>query len=179
MKTAAKTDPKWLHIISRFSHGLNLIAATFAAVLVTVMLLTIVLEVVLRLFSRSTYMADAIVANGLSIATFMTLAWAMESGSMIRVNIVQQMVNDRIRYVMELICTAAAAALTGWLWYYIYLIFERSFQRGSLATYMISFPKWYLDIFPVIGIALLFIHICVRLLRLIFVGDTTERALEI
>lgn len=179
MRAAAKPDPTWLKPIAALSHGLNWIAAILAAIMVTVMLLTILLEIILRLFSKSTYMADVIVANGLSIATFLSLAWAMESGSMIRVNLVQQMVNPVLRYLMELICVVSALILTGWLWYYIFKIFQRSFNRGTLATHMISFPKWYLEIFAVIGLALLFLHIVVRLLRLLFVEHRHEQSVEL
>lgn len=179
MIEAMKAEPGWLRAISWLSHRLNLIAAILAAITVGAMILIILLEIVLRAFSMSTYMTDVVVANGVSFATFLTLGWALETSAMIRVTLINRVIGTGSRYVLELVTVICSVILTGWLIYYVYDIFEKSFTRGTMSVHMISFPKWYLDIVPVIGLALLLLQLVVRLLRLIAVGYTAEPEMEI
>ena len=51
-------DPAWLRALALVSSGLNSAAAAVAAVILTLMTLLILVEIVLRFFSLSTFMAD-------------------------------------------------------------------------------------------------------------------------
>lgn len=179
MGTGIQTEPGWLRAISSLSHGLNRIAAVIAAITVAIMIGIILLEIVLRMFSTSTFMTDVVVANGVSIATFLVLAYALETSAMIRVTLLLKGLGNRLRTAFEYLVVVSSAIMVGWLIYYVFDIFWKSFSRGTLSVHMHSFPKWYLDIVPVIGLSLLLMQLVVRFLRLVAIGYTHEKEVEI
>ena len=78
-------DPAWLAFVSRVSSSLNLLCAVISAVIIAMMTLLIIIEICLRFFSLSTFMADTLVGYGVAATTFLAAAWALEHGAMIRV----------------------------------------------------------------------------------------------
>lgn len=170
-------EPRWVGFVAAVSSGLNRIAALLAAFLLVLMTCHILLEIVLRFFSRSTYMADALVGYGVAAITFLALGWALEKGSMIRVSVVTQRLPRRLAWGAEMF----AVLTTGWVaWFlatYQWRSVFRSFERGTVSEHFLPIPLWIPEAFFLIGLLLVLLNLVVRFLRLVTVGLTEESKL--
>ncbi|WEX11044.1 TRAP transporter small permease subunit [Chelativorans sp. AA-79] len=174
---ALRIEPRWVGFVATVSSGLNRLAALAAAFLLVLMTCHILLEIVLRFFSRSTYMADALVGYGVAAITFLALGWALENGSMIRVSVLTQRMPRRLAWCAEMFAVLA----TGWLmWFlagYQWRSVSRAFTRGTVSEHYLPIPLWIPESFFLIGLLLILLHLVVRFLRLITVGLTEESKL--
>lgn len=176
---AAGDDPVWLHAISRLSTALNRAAAVISAGLLVLMTGLILLEVVLRFFSHSTYMADVLVAYGVAAITFLAAPWALEAGSMIRVKVLTDRMSALPRRIAEAFTLLSAGAILWLLLAYQWKTVLKLWARGSLSQHFIQIPLWIPECFFLAGLALLLFQIVVRGLRLIAVGHSEERAVTL
>lgn len=174
---ALRSEPRWVGVVAAISSGLNRLAAFAAAFLLVLMTCHILLEIVLRFFSRSTYMADALVGYGVAAITFLALGWALENGSMIRVSVLTQRMPRRLAWCAEMFAVLA----TGWLmWFlagYQWRSVSRSFTRGTVSEHYLPVPLWIPEAYFLIGLLLILLHLVVRFLRLITIGNTEEAKL--
>jgi len=172
-------DPAWLRVLARVSSGLNSAAAAVAAVVLTLMTLLILVEIVLRFFSLSTFMADTLVGYGVAATTFLAVAWALEHGAMIRVSVLTNRFGPRLKWVSETFSLLCAEAILLFLAYYQWHTVAKLWSRGTLGQHYIKIPLWIPESFFLIGLALLALQVLVRLLRMFAVGHTQERSLTI
>lgn len=126
----------------------------------------ILVEIVLRYFSYSTFMADALVGHGVAAITFLAMGWAMESGSMIRVSLLQNAVGRRVRWWLELFAVIVTLMLMLFLFRYEWRIFARDWSRGTVSEHFLPIPLWIPAAFFLIGLLLVALHLVVRLMRL-------------
>lgn len=157
----------WLAVPATISSKLNRAAAIVAALLLALMTSLILVEIVLRYFSRSTFMADALVGNGVAAITFLAMGWAIESGSMIRVRLLHNAVGRRTRWFLEFFAIIVTLALMLFLFRYQWKAFARDWSRGTVSEHYLPIPLWIPDSFFLIGILLVALHLVVRLLRLL------------
>lgn len=172
-------DPAWLKAIASISTLLNKCAAVSSATFLVLMTALILLEISMRLFSTSTYMADVLVGYGVAAITFLAAPWALEEGAMIRVTVLTDKMGARLRWVSEAFALAAAGALTWFLGLYQWLSVAKLFSRGSVSQHFIPIPLWIPEAFFLTGLALILLQIIVRALRLLAVGHAEERALTL
>ena len=172
-------DPVWLRRIARVSCRLNRIAAVAAATLLVMMTSLILLEVSLRLFSRSTYMADVLVGYGVAAITFLAAPWALQEGAMIRVSVLTDLMAPGMRRLAEAFTLSTAGYIIWFLLAYQWKTVTKLFARGSTSQHFIPIPLWITESFFLIGLALLLLHLIVRALRLVAVGHAEERALKL
>ncbi|WP_119309971.1 TRAP transporter small permease [Cohaesibacter haloalkalitolerans] len=172
-------DPAWLAFISRISSALNLLCAVISAVLIALMTLLIIVEICLRFFSLSTFMADTLVGYGVAATTFLAAAWALEHGAMIRVTALTGVLPSFGKWIAEVFCLVATEAILLFLVQYQWNTVFKYWARGTVGQHYIKIPLWIPESFFLIGLVLLALQVLVRLLRLFAVGHTSERSLKI
>lgn len=172
-------DPGWLHGLAWASTALNRIAAVTAAALLVGMTALILVEIVFRFFSHSTYMADVLVGYGVAAITFLAAPWALEDGAMIRVTAVVDHLSGKLRWITEAFALVSAGAIMWFLISYQWASVIKLFQRGSTSQHAIPIPLWVPESFFLAGLVLLLFQIAVRVLRLLAVGHSEEQALNL
>ncbi|NDV49358.1 TRAP transporter small permease [Yangia sp. PrR003] len=172
-------DPAWLASIARLSTILNRTAAVISAALLVAMTLLILLEICMRMFSTSTYMADVLVGFGVAAITFLAAPWALEEGAMIRVTALTDTLSGPLRWIVEAFALGSSAAIMGFLAMHQWKSVAKLFERGSVSEHLIPIPLWIPESFFFVGLILLLLQMLVRALRLIVVGHAEERALTL
>jgi TRAP-type C4-dicarboxylate transport system, small permease component len=135
-------DPGWLKRIDGVSTVLNRIAAVIAATFLVLMTLLILTEITLRLFSLSTYMADVLVGYGVAAITFLAAPWALQEGAMIRVTVLTERMNVRLRWVSEAFVLFSVGFIILFLMAYQWKSVAKLFARGSTSQHFIPIPLW-------------------------------------
>lgn len=150
------------------------------AVLILVgMISLIIIEIGMRFFSRSTNMTDALVGHGLAAMTFLSMGWALESSSMIRVNFVRRMAAGFWKSALDFIAITSTMFISGLLIFYAWRSMVRNLETGRLSEHYFPIPLWIPEAILIAGFALLFLQLVVRLARLLAVGVTYEPDLEL
>lgn len=175
----AGLDPGWVRIIAAFSSRLNRIAAAIAAVLLVLMVGLILIEIVLRFFSRSTFMADALVGHGVAAITFLAVGWALEQGSMIRVSVLTSRLGSVAGFVAEAFSVVLVEMLVLGLMFFQWRAVAKLWKRGSTTEHYLPIPLWLPEAIFFIGLSLLALQLLVRLCRLLATGRATEAQLKI
>lgn len=174
-----RAEPAWLRLLGLASSSLNRAAAIVAAVLLVAMVGLILLEIVLRYFSRSTFMADALVGHGVAATTFLALGWALEKGTMIRISVLTRRLPPAPRHVAEAFTIVATEALIVGLIYFQWRTVSKLWVRGSVSHHHFPIPLWIPEAIFLVGLALLAIQLLVRLCRLLALGLEREEQLTI
>lgn len=175
----ARQEPAWLKFVSWTSSTLNRIAASVAAILLVLMVGLILVEIVLRFFSRSTFMTDVLVGYGVAAITFLALGWTLEQGSMIRISAITQRMPKHARFVAEAFSVVVAGSLIVWLMYFEWRAIAKLWARGTTSEHYLPIPLWIPETIFFIGLALLALQLLVRLLRLITQGQDKEALLKL
>ena len=174
-----RREPSWLKAIALVSSTLNRIAAAFAAILLTLMVTLILVEIVLRFFSRSTFMADALVGHGVAAITFLALGWALEQGTMIRISVITQRLRPAGRFCLGLLSILAAEVLVLWLMYFEWRAVSRLWARGTTSEHHLPIPLWIPEFFFFVGLTLLAIQLVVMFFKLVVLRQQNEATLRI
>ncbi|MDP5291814.1 TRAP transporter small permease [Oceanimonas sp. CHS3-5] len=142
--------------------------AVLAAVLMAAMTLHVMLEIVLRaFFNTSTFVLDEFVGYGVAAMTFMTLGHALETGSLIRVNILLARIRSQAgRLLVELTCAATALVLSGYIAGYFWKSVLRNFTRGATSETIAEVPLWIPEAFVLIGLVIFMIQLLAYMVRL-------------
>ncbi|WP_328805925.1 TRAP transporter small permease [Salipiger abyssi] len=172
-------DPVWLAAIARVSTILNRTAAIISASFLVAMTLLILLEICMRIFSTSTYMADVLVGYGVAAITFLAAPWALEEGAMIRVTALTDKLSGAVRWIVEAFAIASSGGIMWFLAARQWQTVAKLFDRGSTSEHLIPIPLWIPESFFFVGLVLLLLQIIVRALRLVAVGHGEERALTL
>lgn len=177
--TGPDPGPGWLRAISAVSSTLNRIAAGLAAILLVMMVGLILVEIVMRFFSRSTFMTDVLVGHGVAAITFLALGWTMQQGSMIRISAVTGRLSGGPRLLAEAFAVITTLVLMLWLMGFVWRTLSRMWVRGTTSEHYLPIPLWIPESFFFIGLGLLSLHLIVRLLRLLFVGHDGDEILNL
>ena len=169
-KSRRPAEPTWICWVGMLSSTLNRTAAAIAAVLLVLMTFHILLEIVLRFFSLSTFMADALVGYGVAAITFLAMAWALEKGSMIRISTLTRHLSPKLQWAFELFAIVSVLLLSCFLVYFQWQTVVREFVRGTVSQHYLPIPLWIPSTFFLIGLVLISLHMVVRLIRLFAVG---------
>lgn len=170
LESRRPVEPIWVGWVGTLSSMLNRAAATIAAVLLVLMTVHILVEIVLRFFSLSTFMADALVGYGVAAITFLAMAWALEKGSMIRIGTVTRHLSPKLQWAFELFAIVSVLFMSYFLVYFQWQTVVRDFVRGTVSQHFLPIPLWIPSAFFLIGLVLISLHMVVRLLRLFTVG---------
>ena len=93
----------------------------------------------------------------LAAATFLALPWTLRSGGHIRVSLLTRRVTGRARALLEVAVLAVAAALVGWIGWYLVLLVGESLHYGDVSSGMIPVPLWLPQGVMTLGMGLLLV----------------------
>lgn len=172
-------DPVWLAAIARVSTSLNRTAAVVSAALLVAMTLLILLEICMRMFSNSTYMADVLVGFGVAAITFLAAPWALEEGAMIRVTALTDQMSGVLRWIFEAFAISTSAGIMAFLAIHQWAAVTKLFSRGSVSEHLVPIPLWIPESFFFVGLVLLLLQMVVRAIRLVVLGHADESALTL
>jgi len=148
--------------------GVSRAAAVVSAVLLVLMVLHILIEITLRsLFASSTFVLDEFVGYGVAAMTFLSLGYALETGSLIRVQLLLGRSAPRARRALEVLAAGLTLALTLFLIAYFWRSFARNWSRGAVSQSIAEVPLWIPEGLVLLGIALFALQLFAHLLRLL------------
>jgi TRAP-type C4-dicarboxylate transport system permease small subunit len=148
------------------------LSAYISALLLVGMVGHILLEIVLRsFFNTSTYVLDEFVGYGVAAMTFLALGYALEEGSLIRVNILLIRTHGKIRQAIELLCVSSTLVLACYLFYYFWRNWKRDWDRNAVSESIAEIPMWIPEGLVVIGIALFILQLFAYLIRVASGGE--------
>ncbi len=136
-----------------FVFGVSRIAAVAAAASMVFMVGIIALEIVLRaVFSTSTFVTSEFVGYAMMLCVLWSLGYVLESGQLIRVQLVLAHVSPRMRDLLT--AAAAFAVCCGTLG--LALVFwtraARAYQRGTVSSSIAAVPTWIPETVMLIGL---------------------------
>lgn len=179
LKTKPLPEPNWLKPLSFFSTALNRIAAGAAAILLVMMVGLILIEIVLRFFSRSTFMTDVLVGYGVAAITFLALGHTLEQGSMIRISALTQRLSRIPRLLAAGFSIVTVELLAVWLMFFEWRSISKLWIRGTSSQHSLPIPLWIPEAIFFIGLGLLALQLLVLFLRLVAHGNAENAILKL
>jgi len=120
----------------------RLAAVLSSAILVYVTVHTIA-EIALRtLFNRPTNVVVEFAGYGLAAMTYLALSDAMRAGSLVRVNVLLNVMPAGIRRALDAFCVLNALLITIFLAWYVWFDMRRSYVREFQTESIVPLPAW-------------------------------------
>jgi TRAP-type C4-dicarboxylate transport system permease small subunit len=123
----------------------------------------ILLETVLRsVFATSTHVLDEFIGFAVMSITFLSLAWTLRSGAMIRVTLFTEKLPDSALRILEsLVATVGFLAVSG-LSTFLLRNMAKDWERGSVSNSVAEIPLWIPGLIAFAGAALLAAQLLMR-----------------
>jgi TRAP-type C4-dicarboxylate transport system permease small subunit len=142
----------------------------------------ILLEIVVRsFFDTSTYSMDEFVGYAVGTMAFLAMGYSLETGALIRVNLLLKHLDGMPRRLVELFCAVMTlAAMTvpiGHFWFSV----KRFYVQGTGSGTLMDVPSWIPEGAFLLGMVLFWIQLFAYTLRVI-TGEAdlrTERAVDL
>ncbi len=168
-----------MHAIQRAVFAVSRLAAWLSGLILIAMVVHILVEIVLRsFFDTSTYVLDEFIGYGVAAMTFLTLAYALEEGSLIRVNIVLSRTRGRARRGLEILCAGSTLVLACYLGWYVFRNWKRDWDRGAVSPSIAEVPMWIPEGLVLVGFVLFVLQLAAYLVRLVaggpMIGDQSR-----
>lgn len=155
--------------------GLSRAAAVFSAALLVYLFAHIVLEIILRVvFSTSTFVLDEFVGYSIAAMTFLSLAYTLDTGGLIRVDLVVGNARGRLRRWIELFCIGSTFAVSVFVVYWIGRDLLRNINRGAVSESIAEVPLWIPLGAVWVGVVLFSFQLFVYFLRVAAGGDVIK-----
>ncbi|GGH44864.1 TRAP transporter small permease subunit [Frigidibacter albus] len=146
--------------------GLSRFCAALAALMIVAMTLHILIEIVLRsFFATSTFVLDEMVGYCIAAATFLSLGYAFEHSSLVRVGLLVDRLSGRPRRALEAFCALATLAVMGQITWYLINTALRSHERGRVSSSVAEIPMWIPEALCAFGLAAFCLQVIAYLLR--------------
>lgn len=159
----------------RAAAAVSLICAWLAVLIMVGMTLHILTEIILRsFFDGSTHLLEEYVGYGLMTMIFLGLGHALESGSLIRVDLVLDRLGARLRRGVELAVCVAALSVAGFIGRYIWISMTRKFAAGTVSMTTAATPMWIPEAIVLSGLAVFALQLLAYALRLLSGGDIID-----
>jgi TRAP-type C4-dicarboxylate transport system permease small subunit len=130
-------------MINRVVSAINRVAGATAALLLFYVLVHIIYEIILRtVFATSTFVLDEFVGYAVAAMTFLSLGYALETGSLIRVDLAITRLKGRPRRWVELFCISSSFAMAGFCAWWVGRDALRNWTRGSVSESIAEVPLW-------------------------------------
>jgi TRAP-type C4-dicarboxylate transport system permease small subunit len=150
-------------VVFRISQG----AAVVSAALLVLMVLHVLLEIVLRsFFASSTFVLDEFVGYGVAAMTFLTLGYALEEGSLIRVQLLLTRSPAPARRGLEIVGAGLTLAMSLFLIAYFWKSVSRNWSRGAVSQSIAEVPLWLPEGLVLLGMVLFALQLFAHLVRL-------------
>lgn len=155
-----------VNIIESISKLLNRVGALIAVTLIVYMLGHILLEIVLRLFGRSTFILDEYIGYAVATMSFLGLPYVLEKGGLIRVSLLLERLPATKRWPLELFSSLLTAGCFLWLSTFWFMSVKRSYSRGTVSDTLAETPIWLPEGAILVGMWLISITLLVRALKI-------------
>ena len=155
------------HFFDNAVRRLNQCAGALAGLLIVYMTAHILVEIVMRFFSHSTYVLDEFIGYAVSTMTFLGLGYAMERGSLIRVKLLTNRLPTAWASRFDLATSLLSLAAFSFLAWYWGLNVIRSFQRHTVSQTMAETPLWIPEGMVLVGMVIVCLTLLARTLRLL------------
>lgn len=160
-----------MEMIDRITTRIATGAAAIAAAIMTLMIGHILLEIVLRsFFDSSTYVLDEFVGYAVASMTFLTLAYALNDGSLIRVNLVLGRLKGKSRRWVEVGSSSLAFVVFAYILFFFFRSWIRNWDRGTVSGSIAEVPLWIPEGIVLIGLAIFVLQLFVYSLRTVMGG---------
>lgn len=174
---AAGAGGRVLRLLDGAVGGLAFLGACAGVAILVGIAGLILTEIVLRaLFSRSTQIVEEYVGYGLGAMIFLSLAQALRSGALVRVDLVVGRLPRAVRRWLEVALALAAAAAVGFLMRYLWTSVDRLYQRGTLSVTLARTPLWIPEAVMLTGMGLFVLTALVYALRVATGGPIVDDA---
>lgn len=162
-------------MLDRFATLVNRSAAAISGLLLVYILVHILYEIVLRVgFDSSTFVLDEFVGYAVAAMTFLSLGYALDTASLIRVDLVLGRLTPKPRRGMELFCIAVTFAATVFCAWWVGHDVLRNWTRGAVSESVAEVPLWI----PVgavwLGLLLFSLQLVVYFVRVIRGGPIVQ-----
>jgi len=140
------------------------ITSTIASIVLVYVALHTLVEITLRtLFDTSTNVVVEFAGYGLAAMSYLALADAMRTGSLVRVNFLVERASPRLRRLLDAFCIVVTLAVTLFIAYYVWLDMRRSFVRGFQTESILPLPAWLPPIALFIGLIVFAVDLLLHL----------------
>ena len=137
------------------AYALSCAGAAVAAAALVFMVLMIALEITLRgVFSTSTFVMDEFVGYAVSICVIWSLAYVLENGRLIRVNLLLPHLKPRAADILTALSAFVASAFTVALITVFWTRAARAYTRGTVSSSLAQVPTWIPETAMIIGLGL-------------------------
>ncbi|TWG98912.1 TRAP-type C4-dicarboxylate transport system permease small subunit [Mesorhizobium sp. J18] len=142
------------------------VAAALACAILVGMVSLILYEIILRyFFASSTYVLDEFVGYGVAACTFLALGYALEHGSLIRVNILLGRTSGLARRLFEAFCAALTMVVIGLFIWFFWIRVMRHWTRGTTSSSIAEMPMWIPEGAVLLGLSIFWLQLLAYLLR--------------
>ncbi|MEO3999542.1 TRAP transporter small permease [Mesorhizobium sp. CAU 1732] len=142
------------------------LAAALACAVLVGMVGFILYEIVLRyFFHSSTYVLDEFVGYGVAACTFLSLGYALEHGSLIRVNVLVSRLHGGAKRTFEIFCAGLTMAVIGLFIWFFWIRVLRHWMRGTTSSSIAEVPMWIPEGLVFLGLCVFWLQLLVYLLR--------------
>lgn len=157
-----------ISLFDKGARGLGIFGMWMACAILVFMVGHVLVEIVLRsAFSKSTYVLDEFVGYGIAATTFLSLAYALRRGVMIRVNLLlgALALGGRGRQIIEIACGILTACACGVVVRYFWISVARHFERGTASETIAAVPMWIPEGLVLAGLIILEIELIAFIFR--------------
>lgn len=126
-----------------FVFAITRLAAATACLLLVGMVSMILYEIVLRtVFATSTFVLSEFVGYAISACTFLSLGYALEHGSLVRVSALLSLLKGRALRAAEFLCASLTLLpISAMIWFFWFRV-ERHWTRGTTSSSIAEVPLW-------------------------------------
>ncbi|WP_447894079.1 TRAP transporter small permease [Vreelandella sp. GE22] len=158
---------RFFELMEKASKLLNRAGAAIAVALIIYMFGHIILEIVMRLLGRSTFILDEYIGYAVATMAFLGLPYVLEKGGLIRVSLLMERIPEPKRWPLELFSSLVTAGCFLWLSTFWLQNVQRSYQRGVVSETLAETPIWLPEGAILIGMWLISLTLLVRSLKIV------------
>ncbi len=166
-------------VLDRIATAINRTAGAVSALILLYVLGHILYEIALRhFFDSSTYVLDEFVGYAIAAMTFLSLGYALDTGSLIRVDIVLGRLGQRLRRIMELFCIVSTFGITVFCAWWVGRNVLRDWNRGAVSESVAEVPLWIPVSAVWLGLVLFALQLVVYFIRILSGGPMVHEKAE-
>ena len=158
-----------MRIFQVFALGLSKVSAVVASLILVLMLVYTLVEIVLRMFNRSTFVLEEMIGYGVAAVGFLGLGYTLEQDGLVRVRAVLDRLGRQTfaRRVAELTAITLTLFITGVaVWSFgggVFRNYLRDYTSGTLA----DVPMWIPEGMVLFGLVVFWIQLLSLALQLL------------
>ncbi|MGY6410438.1 MAG: TRAP transporter small permease subunit [Alkalilacustris sp.] len=149
-----------MDLFQRLVFALSRLGAGVACVLLAGMVALILYEIVLRAaFSSSTFVLSEFVGYAVAGCTFLSLGYALEHGSLIRVNVLLSRLRGGWLRAVEVVCAGLTMIVLSVMIWFFWLRVTRHWTRGTTSGSVADVPMWIPEGVILVGMAIFWLQL--------------------